>query len=73
MNPAVEHAEVVEAEREDRVRTLACPRCGAPPQTRCRPIVVTTHKGAPSRACTGRYNAAAAAGLVPALPPTPAA
>lgn len=47
-----------EKEREDRVRTLVCPGCGAKPRERCGSLwAVTSH--------TGRYLAAVDAGLVP--------
>jgi hypothetical protein len=60
---------VVEAEREDIARTFACPVCGVGAGRWCRSdkdsrrVVPFSH--------TARYNLAAAAGLVPALPRDP--
>ena len=59
----------IELDREDLVATLPCPVCGVVARQRCffgrdktgrRISQPTSH--------TGRYDAAAAAGLVPALP-----
>jgi hypothetical protein len=52
-----------ELRREKLVRTVACPSCGRPPGRQCRSMIMSH---------TARYNAAAAAGLVPALRPIPA-
>jgi hypothetical protein len=58
-----------ELERDDIARTFTCPRCGAGPGERCQ--FGWTSAGHPARAHSSheaRYNLAAAAGLVPALP-----
>jgi hypothetical protein len=57
---------VAEVEREDLVRGFACPSCGAEPGVKCGEDwqrMPFSH--------TARYNLAAAAGLVPALPKGP--
>lgn len=51
-----------ELEREDLVRTVACPFCHSPARYKCT--------GA-SMSHTARYNVAAEQGLVPALRPVP--
>jgi hypothetical protein len=62
----------VERERDDIVRTFACPlpECAAEPLDRCN-FGLSTAAGHKIRSRTSheaRYNLAAAAGLVPALP-----
>ena len=53
----------VETQREHLVRTVACPVCTREPGQRC----YYTSYGGIMASHTGRYNAAAAAGLVPQL------
>lgn len=51
-----------EKDRENKVRTVPCPACAARKGTRCK------RDGAlRGISCTGRYNLAAQAGLVPKM------
>lgn len=58
----------VERDREDLVRTLDCPNCGATPRRRrCYGTTTDDRNKIGSVSHTGRYRAAVAAGLVPAF------
>jgi hypothetical protein len=57
------HLRDSEKDREEKIRTVRCPRCGAKKKTRCKRD--GEFRGI---SCTGRYNAAADAELVPAMP-----
>jgi hypothetical protein len=58
-----------EKERDDIVRTVVCPCCGAGPVSACDFGTTEGGKKMWSHSShTGRYNAAAESGLVPRLP-----
>lgn len=58
-----DRARKIEREREKQVRKVKCPVCPAEPGQVCSPVLISL-----GWAHTGRYNLAARAGLVPALP-----